>query len=516
LKSVLKALALATVDALSSCLKGPPDGRRNTRSTEIGSPKPRAELEWDVPPEMQARACPACGTGRPQIRFVLLHSDHGVDYAFWRCLSCGSVWHEGSGAQYETTWPGSFSSVEIDQALKSGLDVAIQCEHDIEGILRDTFRLYRTVSQSGASSRCARRLRFLDTGCGIAYSVDFLNKTFACDAYGVEPAIEGFISSQVLGVRTFKSFDEAMTLGYKWDIIYLSQVIEHIPNPVAFLASIREALSNQNSLCELNTPNGLVLAPSLGESRLKDFLANGQHLCLFSPKGLFTVLERAGFRYTEVGFRSSDGTDLSALASSMRIEKPINPDEDFMPYYVEYLKSLADIDNWHFSLGGAYRLLRHYVHRGEWDNAQQWRERIGELIRREHNVHDSADIMLRATSSMEWRDKKYPLCLAGIEYFTGMIELNRFANPVAALHRFERSREILRRMAEIKLLPHEQRQYFWESIYHSALSKSRSGEAFSELLALITKPLQEDVVIFGYPFVELLQRASQLAASVTT
>jgi SAM-dependent methyltransferase len=76
-------------------------------------------------------------------------------------------------------------------------------------------------------------LRLLEVGCGKAYFLEHLLKQ-GFDILGVDPAYEGE------NPRVSKSHFDA-SLGLRGDAIILRHVLEHVPRPIDFLDSIRQA-----------------------------------------------------------------------------------------------------------------------------------------------------------------------------------------------------------------------------------------------------------------------------------
>lgn len=75
--------------------------------------------------------------------------------------------------------------------------------------------------------------RFVEIGCGKGYFLELL-RSLGYDATGIDPAYEGE-SAAVLKQR----FDPGMAL--QADVVILRHVLEHIPDPFEFLASVAES-----------------------------------------------------------------------------------------------------------------------------------------------------------------------------------------------------------------------------------------------------------------------------------
>ena len=99
--------------------------------------------------------------------------------------------------------------------------------------------------------------------------------------------------------RTMEDAFDLFRCEYKsnWDILYLYEVLEHQPNPEAFLLDCYELL-NPGGLIVVTVPNDYnpIQLQAQQQLGLKPYwLAPPQHLNYFTPKTLQLVLRRAGF-----------------------------------------------------------------------------------------------------------------------------------------------------------------------------------------------------------------------------
>jgi SAM-dependent methyltransferase len=103
-----------------------------------------------------------------------------------------------------------------------------------------------------------------------------------------------------------------VTFGQKetFDAIVLLHVIEHLPDPLATLRMIHRLLA-PNGILYLATPNLASLEYRLLRSWWL-WVDPRAHLCLYSPQAITSVLNRAGFRVSELFSQRGDSLGLLA------------------------------------------------------------------------------------------------------------------------------------------------------------------------------------------------------------
>jgi 2-polyprenyl-3-methyl-5-hydroxy-6-metoxy-1,4-benzoquinol methylase len=140
----------------------------------------------------------------------------------------------------------------------------------------------------------AKSKRVLDVGCG---SGDFLEKMqyLGWDAVGLETDPVLMKIAREKGIEVLEGDLLAMDLpDGSFDVITMSHVIEHLPDPLEYLRKCRELLVKQGQLVLL-TPN----VSSFSHRKYKEFwvdLDPPRHLYHFSPSSLSQMVETAGFK----------------------------------------------------------------------------------------------------------------------------------------------------------------------------------------------------------------------------
>jgi 2-polyprenyl-3-methyl-5-hydroxy-6-metoxy-1,4-benzoquinol methylase len=94
------------------------------------------------------------------------------------------------------------------------------------------------------------------------------------------------------GIALYKDINE-LPDEYRCDIVIMSEVIEHLPDPLSVLSMCRQRL-NPNGLLYLSTPNARSLRARVEGPKWRNY-QNMAHLLYFTEKSLALLLSKAGF-----------------------------------------------------------------------------------------------------------------------------------------------------------------------------------------------------------------------------
>ena len=221
--------------------------------------------------------CPLCGGSR--LAVFEEHEDAGRKIRYQLCDTCGLVSQsprmsdeelaEFYVSEYRQTVQGSEAPTEKDLRIQAGR--ARNLTAFCRPYLRGTSRHLDVGSSSGALLR------------------DFA-RAFGCQSAGIEPgeAYRKILRAQ--GLEVFAGLEE---LGeerrHSFDLVSIIHVLEHIPDPVAYLRGLREAWMAPGGRLLIETPN------LFGHRSVE--LA---HLTVFSPRTLRQTLQLAGFRVLKI------------------------------------------------------------------------------------------------------------------------------------------------------------------------------------------------------------------------
>jgi 2-polyprenyl-3-methyl-5-hydroxy-6-metoxy-1,4-benzoquinol methylase len=151
------------------------------------------------------------------------------------------------------------------------------------------------------------RRRILDVGSGPGLFLDTGRKR-GWDVLGIEPSVQAAAHSRSLGLEIVEEFLTAETakgLG-RFDAIHMSEVLEHIPNPIDFLGICSTLLNPGGVICIVvpNDYNPLQQVLREQDGYAPWWLAPPHHLNYFTPSSLGAFVTRAGYdvRLTETTF----------------------------------------------------------------------------------------------------------------------------------------------------------------------------------------------------------------------
>ncbi len=257
--------------------------------------------EGDAPPS-PGMPCRACGSH--SLTAYVSASSKGMtaaledcEYLFHRCQDCGSL-NEFSeeGTFYEKEQDTPFMNYYID--IIAGLD-----------------EMLAPIGSYADASGSTEGKTFLELGCGFGFVVDYAAKCRGFNAAGIEPGGYGRLGQQHLGADISGTLlgEGSHHDQEQFDIIFSSEVIEHIPTPEAFAATIAQHIKPEG-VAIFTTPNANFITPESPAAEAYSALFPGEHKILFSAKGLSLLLSKAGLSHLAVKHRRS--SNLIAYAAT--------------------------------------------------------------------------------------------------------------------------------------------------------------------------------------------------------
>lgn len=248
-----------------------------TRNITPGDIRFIANEAWNA----QQRTCPVClmtGSTAPKLAVPALEPPHEA-LTLLECQSCRSLFYEP---------PGIRDFDEISGARKE----FARFYAEAGGGVWETIWPLLVAADRGS---------FLDVGCGFGFAVDFWQTTARGDAVGVELAEYGAMGALALGVTIHRELlDDCKALvGRTFDIVYASEVVEHVERPGAFVNMLARRVNAEGVLI-LTTPAAAFVAPKNTSSSLLGALAPGFHGFLLSAQAFEQLVRDAGFAHVEV------------------------------------------------------------------------------------------------------------------------------------------------------------------------------------------------------------------------
>ena len=156
----------------------------------------------------------------------------------------------------------------------------------------------------------------LEVGCGAGMYLDLMRSLGWTRVTGVDMAAKAVAQARsVLGLDAYTDLREAPEAAGGFDAVSLSHTLEHVAEPVALLAAVRERMAPGGRLAVV-VPN----MQGLGAQVFGEFWVGWdvpRHLLDFTPGSLRLALERAGFEVESLTTRP-DGAYQVALFSHSR------------------------------------------------------------------------------------------------------------------------------------------------------------------------------------------------------
>lgn len=214
-------------------------------------------------------------------------------YKLLSCTACGSVTVD--------PFPTVDELIAYYQSYKGS---RVYKPKETKKIRRATGRIRRLKNYIKASS-------FLDVGCNCGFTVKAaLNEGLAgrgidVDAEAIKYATE-FYGPHFSAI----SVEDYAAQGNKADIVYTSEVIEHVPNPDTFVKAIADILP-KDGILYLTTPQGNHWTYPKDMSNVKT-VHPPSHITYFSKKGIALLLEKHGIQVEKFFFSFKPGIRLIA------------------------------------------------------------------------------------------------------------------------------------------------------------------------------------------------------------
>lgn len=328
-------------------------------SEHLIEPKPGINL---------TRKCRACESD--QLSLYVGASTKGLkgstDTFYSKCTECGSL----------TDCANLRSESRYNEKLEEGANLIwtrfyADATAGIDSMLEPMVNMKRRVLAGKV---------YVGVGCGTGFDVHFAQTVLEMKAVGYEPSSYGVIGAEMLGIRIFQECYSAKSAKESPALVYAAEVIEHVDDPVTFLASLFNRYDFTGCLI-LTTPNADYIHPKNDKNEIYSCLFPGEHRVIFSRAGLMAVLEKAGFRHIHIETRRNE-SNIVAYASLLPLDEFFAKNsESFLPNhedlnnaYIAYLsESTAGpkaVDKGSlFMQSLLYRLAKELVNRGQIDDA---------------------------------------------------------------------------------------------------------------------------------------------------
>ena len=337
-----------------------------------------------------------------------------------------------------------------------------------------------TISENFYTNFVGKGQRGLEIGCGFGFISHYLETIHGQKMTAYEPSEYGVKGKELLGLNIIKDYFKSD--GEKiYDFAISTEVVEHIPDPVSFLADIRKSLTDDGKLL-LSTPNKDGINMEAWQPVDLALLSPGMHTVLFTEQSLKKALLLAGFTHVLI---KKQGATLYSIASMSPIKDAELFATDFaalMKYYQRIYSSAAPKSP--LQKGLFYRLFRLYV---DWG---LYKEAAALLKDNPHFFILEKDEILSIQTERDLM-KYYSLTDSIIYFYVGILYLNYLVNYEKAALLFDLS--FLSCKKRLAIVPHfgiVDSDIVWLAKLHQGIANDFLGKhieaasCFIEILAV--------------------------------
>jgi len=237
-----------------------------------------------LPEEVVAVPCPLCGSDNKQ----RIYTEHGA-IGISRCLSCSLLYASPRIKSPEQIYWGDADAYYSEARLI----FEGKASHHRDPNYLEELQLIESYKPSG---------KFLDVGCNMGMLLR-LAKQRGWTAVGVEPSASlSKLATEQLGLTVYNCFLHELPTSEErsFDVIALSDILEHICDPLSFLKEIHRFLA-EDGLLYIKVPNGRwnlfkqrVLG-LMGRQPQQGVWDSYEHVVHYTDTTLAQMLGRSGF-----------------------------------------------------------------------------------------------------------------------------------------------------------------------------------------------------------------------------
>ncbi len=267
----------------------------------------------------------------------------------------------------------------------------------------------------------------LEVGCGYGFSLHFAREVLGWKPIGFDPSSLARHGANDLNLEIYPQYlnEETIQQVETADLVYGSELIEHIADPDPLLSLIHDLIDTKGRLI-LTTPNITALDPTRSLDAHLSLISPGSHLVLYSEDGLRQALSRAGFAHVHVQVHQNS---LLAIASNAPLAQSADQPVD-RKKLSQYLRTQTEQFSEHAILfsGFAGRWFKELVNTGTYAQAglvldqlaTHWQEQYGLDLR----VPAQLDLQLGPDETIKSIAAKLPFNLVPVLYHGGVLALN--------------------------------------------------------------------------------------------
>ncbi len=287
--------------------------------------------------------------------------------------------------------------------------------------------------------RHLKNCSMLEVGCGYGFALHFARQALGWTVRGFDPSSLAKIGAQDLDLRIEPAYLDAQSAPKHgpFDVVYSSEVIEHVARPDQFLKPICDVLQDDGVLV-LTTPDIAGLRTERDLSSLLPLVSPGSHLVLFSKTGLEQTLRRAGFCHIDL---SQNGDTLIAIAARTPLQLP-GDNQQSAQMYRDYVHAQAAVftKNHQLFTGFAGRALKEQINIEHYAQAKQLLHKLSASWKQQYAIDISQPDTLEFADPSAVNFEKFamqtPLNLVMVLYHIGILVMNTAQDLPLAQHYF--------------------------------------------------------------------------------
>jgi SAM-dependent methyltransferase len=255
---------------------------------------------------------------------------------------------------------------------------------------------------------------FLDVGCGFGFGLDLAVRLRGWDGIGLDPSEGADRGRAALGQDIRRVLlDPAFEPGRTFDVIFCSEVVEHLRHPRPVLAEIRARLAPGGAAI-ITVPDATVISPDRPLTVAEPALSIGHHEFVPTIDGFRSLFEEAGLT-AEVWSR---GTNLVAVAAAdptglARLRRDGVAELRDLAEYARLHVESAPTDS-PLAVGMAMRRVKYLAYDGRIPDAAAAIPALAAILRARYGI----DLAQPDTIAVD--GGPVPAVLAGACYFAGL------------------------------------------------------------------------------------------------
>jgi len=241
------------------------------------------------------KTCTICGNDGAVFWYTKHSAADGRAYDIFKCGSCHSGFvfpppTEEYLDEFYNSEMNPHGGILVGNDLDEHLKSVLESERNYPNSTVDAERI------AGFAMQYARGKDFLDVGAGYG----FFSRAAKLQGFNCAAIESGSNNCKIFQMMNgFEPFNQALDDGFsysnenKFDVVLLSQVLEHIPNPQNAARQIWRILK-KDGLCIIAVPHfGSLVSKIQGKNDM--FIVPPEHVNFFSIHGLHKLFERSGF-----------------------------------------------------------------------------------------------------------------------------------------------------------------------------------------------------------------------------